>query len=225
MDFCSIEEDEQIIKLLEEIDENFSILKSTLKDLRMKIGKMSENSKSIVEDCRPWTKFFEMQTKEDFSPFSDLHLNSLKYNEIYKSPENLNNTAPKNPFVEQESSELLNRSIMKNLKINTGSLSSTPIIHAVNESESQNNTICNDSEEADHEIIPFEKDLLPEIFQNEDDLVKLYEFIQSRRTVTLSDISNQLKDTPLEKIEILVSVLARKRFVRIKRDKITIEKQ
>lgn len=224
MTLYSIEEDEQTIKLLEEIDENFSILKSTLKELRMKIGKMAEKNKSIVEDCKPWIKFFEIQTKEDFSPFSDLHLNSLKYNEIYKSPENLNNTVPKNPFVEQESSELLNRSILKNLKINTGSFSSTPIIHSISGVEAQNNTVCNDSEDIDSEIRPFEKELLPEIFQNEADLIKLYEFIQLKRTVTIENICNQFKDIPVEKIEILVSVLLRKQFVRQKKHDITVEK-
>lgn len=224
MPLFSIREDEEIIQVLEEIDENFSAVKSTLRELRLKIGKMAERSREIAEDCKPWAKFFEVRPKQEFSPFSDLHLNSLRYKEVVQSPDNLNYSSPKNPFVEVESSELLNKSLSKDLKLNLAASSSGSCIGVGSNVENPKNTQSNDSEDTDYGLRPFEKALLPEIFQNEPSLAELYGFIEKHRSVSLEHIVSSFGDIPPEKLEILISVLCRKRFVRHKNSKITIEK-
>lgn len=221
MTLSSIKENEEIIQVLEEIDENFSAIKTTLRELRLKIGKMAEKNKEIVEDCKPWIKFFDVHNNPEFSPFSDLHLASLKYKEISQSPNNLSSSTPKNPFVEIESSELLNRSIFKDLKASSSHNLSLESINITNEKENIPN---NDSDETDHGLKPFEKSQLPEIFQNETDLDELYFFIQKNRSVSLEDITDHFKNISPEKLEILISILCRKRFVKIINSKITVDK-
>lgn len=222
MVLSSIREDEEIIKELEDIDENFSAIKSTLRELRLKIAMVAEKNREIVEDSRPWIKFFEVQSPQNFSPFSELHLNSLKLNDHTHSPNNLNLSTPRNPFVEAESSELLNRSLCKALK-----MALTPSSSCVVSDQNNDNlrTVPQiDSEDTNHDIVPFEKSLLPEIFQNEEDLAGLYNFIKKHRSVSLEHIVEHFKEISPEKLEILVSLLCRKRFVKQKDSKITVEK-
>ena len=167
MILSSIKENEETIQVLEEIDENFSAIKTTLRELRLKIGKMAEKNKEIVEDCRPWIKFFDVQTKQEFSPFSDLHLASLKYKEISQSPNHLGLNSPKNPFVEVESSELLNRSIFKDFKASSTDNSSVSYINIVSNGDEKENAMHNDSDETDNCLRAFDRSLLPEIFREE----------------------------------------------------------
>lgn len=217
----SIEEDEQRIKLLEEIDENFSAIKATLRELRIKIGKFSEKNKEIVLNCMPWAHFFETEAKVEFSPLSELHLNSLKYKELNNSPGNLNFTTPNNPFIEAESSELLNKSIFKKINFCSTS-SSTPVMFEKPGLENIDNKSFPDSD--DTEIRAFQTNLLPPVFQNEEDLFNLYNFIQKNGSVSLESIIENFKDISHEKLEILISLLCRKNFVKQKNSKITVEK-
>jgi len=220
MILSSIREDEEIIKELEDMDENFSAIKSTLRELRLKMSMVAEKNREIVEDCRPWIKFFEVKSQE-FSPFSELQLNTPKFNDKAHSPSNLNLSSPRNPFVEAESSELLNKSLCKALKMTMGSSSSYV---NVDQNISNQETPQIDSEDTNHDIIPFEKALLPEIFQNEEDLAEIYSFVEKHRSVSLEHIVEHFKDISPEKLEILISLLCRKRFVKQKNSKITVEK-
>lgn len=225
MPFSSIAEDEQIIELLEEIDENFSAIKTTLRDLKIKFGKIAGKSKEIVDDCKPWINFFDVQTKSVFSPLSDLQLNSLGYTQIAQSPDNLKYASPKNPFIEMESSELLNKSLFKDIKTDSHSFSSTPIcIDKENNTGNQKTTRQCDSEDTEYDIKPFEKELLPEIFQEERDLIDLYNFIVSKGSVSVENILEKFSEVQPEKLEILISFLCRKRFVKQKNARITVEK-
>lgn len=217
----SIEEDEQVIKLLEEIDESFSAIKTTLRELRIKVSKLSEKNKDIVSSCTPWINFFEAENKIEFSPLSELHLNSLKYRDVNNSPLNLNYAAPKNPFIEAESSELLNKATLKNIHCCSGSSSTQVFI----EKQSPGNSSIKSSPDSDeNEIIPFQVDLLPAVFQKETDLFNLYNFIQKNRSVSVESIISNFKEISHEKLEILVSLLCRKNFVKQKNSRITIER-
>lgn len=219
---ASIEEDEQIIKLFEEIDESFSSIKTTLRELRIKIGQLSEKNKDIVSNFAPWINFFEIETRIDCSPLSELSFNSLKYKELGNSPATLNSKAPNNPFIEAESSELFNKSIFKKMQCCSPSSSTAVLTEEITNKENSENRCSPDSDET--EIIPFRLDLLPAVFQKEPDLFNLYAFIQKHRAVSVEAIISNFKDISHEKLEILVSLLCRKNFVRQKNSKITIEK-
>lgn len=221
MGLSSIREDEEIIKELEDMDENFSAIKCTLRELRLKIARIAQKNKEIVDDCKPWIKFFDVKSQQNFSPFSELQLNSLKFNDASHSPNNLNLSSPRNPFVEVESSELLNKSLCKVLKISMASSSSCT---NTDQNVGNQKDPHSDSEDTMHDIVPFERDQLPEIFQNESDLIGLYNFIQEQGTVTLESVIERFRDIPAEKLEILMSFLCRKRFVKQKDCKISVEK-
>lgn len=222
MVLSSIKEDEEMIQLLEEIDENFSGIKSALRELRIKMGRVHEKSKEISDDCKPWIVFFEMQQKQEFSPLSDLHLNSLNYRDTTQSPDNLNLSSPKNPFVEAASSDLLNKSLSKDLRLNLTALSSTSYVNTCMGLGNQTKARLDESEDTDYEIVPFDKLSLPDLFQNEDDLINLYEFIRENQIVSLERIANHFKNVASEKLEIFISFLCRKRFVKQRHSNISI---
>ncbi|KAM0681715.1 hypothetical protein GINT2_000229 [Glugoides intestinalis] len=224
MSYSSIAEDEQIIELLEEIDENFSAIKTTLRDLKIKFGNVAGKNREIVDDCKPWINFFEVQTKSAFSPLSDLQLNSLGYTQLAQSPDNLKYSSPKNPFVEMESSELLNKCIFKDIKTDSPSFSSTTLCIDKENSENPKAKEQCDSEDTEYDIKPFERELIPEIFQEEHDLIDLYNFILSRGSVSVENILEKFSEVQPEKLEILISFLCRKRFVKQKNASITVEK-
>lgn len=224
MPLSSLEEDEQAIQMLEELDSNFSSIRVLLREMRMKIARIAGLSKQLVKDCAPWIKFFETESKAELSPLSELHLNSLKFKEIANSPDNLSYVPPKNPFLEAESSDLLNKSIFKNLKCNTTTESSSAIVLAKNSFENYENTAAADSEDIECEVKPFDASQIPSIFQAERDLFSLYEFVKSNRIVTVEAVLRNFTETPPEKLEIFISLLCRKQFVKQKNGKLTVDK-
>lgn len=224
MPLSPLEEDEQAIQVLEELDSHFSSIRVSLREMRMKIARISGLSKQLVEDCAPWVKFFETEVKAELSPLSELQLNSLKFREIANSPDNLNYDPPRNPFIEAESSDLLNRSILKNLKCNTTTDSSSAVVLTKGTLENYDNTAAADSEDFECEIRPFDASKIPSIFQTEKDLFSLYEFVRCNRAVSVELIARNFTETPPEKLEIFISLLCRKQFVKQKNGKLTIDK-
>jgi len=217
-----LEEDEQIIQLLEEIDSNYSSVRVLLRDMRVKIGRLSVQNKQVINDCEPWIKFFESGFRNGHSPISELHFSSSKFKELENSPNLLNYSAPKNPFVEIETSELFNKSLLKSFKSSVTSESSiSSLVHEATPSKA-NVTVC-DSEENDLQIRNFDIKEIPSIFQNEKGLFDLFKFIQSNRSVALEIVSKSFDFLPPEKLDIFISLLCRKQFIKQKNGKLTVE--
>lgn len=214
-----LEEDEQIIQLLEEIDSNYSSIRVLLRDMRVKIGRLSVQNKQVISDCEPWIKFFESGFRNEHSPISELQFSSSKFKELENSPNLLNYSAPKNPFVEIETSELFNKSLLKSLKSSVTNESS--LAHEATPSK-VNVTVC-DSEENDLQIRNFDIKEIPSIFQNEKDLFDLFKFIQSNRSVALEIVSKSFDFLPPEKLDIFISLLCRKQFIKQKNGKLSVE--
>lgn len=238
MSLNSIEEDEQIIHNLEELDSTFSSIRNNLREMKSKVLKISYSSRELATYLAPWTRFFEDTTKNQVSPLSDLHLNSLHFtgqlNNNFKenmsiitnSPNIMNVCSPRNPFKETNSSDLLTKSILKDFK-SSGILatdSSNTII--LNKSQFGNyDTVVNcDSDENEHNLSTFSFSKVPDVFSQEEQLKTLYDFINTKKSVTVADICKEFEETSPEKLEIFIDLLLRKRFVRIVNNCLTTEK-
>lgn len=223
MKLNTLEKDEQIIQILEELDSNYSTIRALLRDIRTKISKFSDKNKQVVEDCTLWINFFESETKNACSPISELQLSSSKFKELENSPNLLNTNAPKNPFLEIETSELFNKSIMKSLKTSTVNDSSTSAVENDTHIENKLNTTISESEENDGEIRPFDISDIPQIFQNEADLYDLYKFIEKKRVVSMESVIKEFESISPKKMEIFLALLSRKNFIKQKEGKLSIE--
>lgn len=226
MAHSSIEETELTILLLEEIDSNFSSIRLSLRSMKMKIAKLLEQRKQMISNCSPWLKFFESEIKTEFSPFSELQISSFR-KDIENSPDTFNYGPPKNPFIELESSDLLNKSTIKN--IGKSIISEESSINNLCKTECDidftiANTTANLSEEQSETLRIFNINEIPEIFRQEKDLIDLYEYIYKYKTVNLEIIFKRFNQIPVEKLEIFISLLCRKNFIRQKNGKLIIEK-
>lgn len=221
---ASIEEDEQIIQNLEELDSTFSAIKSNLREMKAKIGRIALVNRKIVDDLQPWMKFFDTERKVEISPLSELQLHSLRFREVMESPDVMSIGAPKNPFIDTNSSDLLNKSILKDYKGCAASESSNTILLNKSRFENYDTTIVNDSEETDTALQPFSLTQIPEIFHQERDLRSIYDLVASQRTVSVDDLCRRFGDIPPEKLEIFIGLLCRKNFVRQRNNCLTIEK-
>lgn len=220
----SIEEDEQIIQNLEELDSTFSSIKSNLREMKVKVSRIALVNRKIAEDLGPWTRFFESEKKVETSPFSELQLHSLRFREVMDSPDVMNANAPKNPFIETNSSDLLNKSILKEYKGCIASESSNTIMLNKSRFENYDTVVANDSEETEATLQPFSLSQIPEIFHQERDLKDLYDMIAHQKTVSVEDLCSKFEAISPEKLEIFINLLCRKNFIRQKNNYLTIEK-
>lgn len=224
MDPIHLENEELIIQTLEELDSTYSKIRNNLRTMKMKIATIEAGSRRMLGDCAPWINFFEINPKPETSPLSELHLNSLKFKECTESPDVMSISVPKNPFMDLNSSELLNKSIIKGYKSLITSDSSNSI--AINKSryETYESTVHAESEETGSCLFSFDESQIPQIFQQEQHLKALYRFIQERRTVSLEDICRKFEELETDKLKIFISLLCRKNFIRQNGDNLTIEK-
>lgn len=224
MSSMSIEKEEQIIQNLEELDSTFSSIKSNLREMKMKIGRFAQTNKKLSADLEPWVTFFETEKKEEISPLSEMQLNSFKFCNVTGSPDVMSNTAPRNPFIEQNSSDLLNRSIFKDFK-SSGIIDSSSMM-ILNKSKLNNYDAepVIDSDENHHNLSPFTYSKVPDIFHQEHELKQLYDFVAKNRTVSIEDICKNFDDLQPGKLEIFINLLCRKNFIRQENNYLSIEK-
>lgn len=222
----TIERDEEVIQILEELDSNFSAIKNTLRDIKMKVGKFSQSNRRLLSDMRPWIKFFEMEQQHppEVSPLSDLHIANIKFRELGGSPDVMVAAVPRNPFIEQDSSDLLNKSILRDFKSSTVLDSSSVAVlpHGAQHAGDAEHEHAVDSEDCDGEVVPFSLSKIPEIFHREESLKELYDFIAENGRVSIEEICKRFEELQPEKLEIFVSLLCRKKFIRQKSNYLTI---
>lgn len=224
MSFVNLEEEEKIIQSLEELDSTFSNIRSTLKSIKTKISRIASGNKRLCDDCSPWMNFFESGGMQNTSPLSLIHLNSLQFKDVIDSPDIMNVSSPKNPFMDINTSNLLNKSLMKENRSTTISDSSSTLHINKSRYETYESVVNGDSEESSIRLDPFDITKIPEIFQKENDLKYLYDFIELHRTVCLEDICHKFEMMPVEKLKIYISLLCRKNFIKQKGNNLTIEK-
>ncbi|KAI5168565.1 hypothetical protein PAEPH01_0238 [Pancytospora epiphaga] len=212
MGLSELEREELVIQTLEELDSTFSTIKNNLRVMKTKIGKLSALNRRLVEDFEPWSRFFGVEINTHVSPLSELQMPSLNAKAVMDSPDITNLNVPKNPFIETNSLEFINRSILNGYKGAVESESSnTPVLNK-SQFEKYETVIVNDSEDQEEPPKDFSFSVFPEIFRQEIELRALYDFVVEMKTVTVDEICKKFGETSPEKLEIFISLLCRKRF-------------
>lgn len=226
-----LETEEEIVYVLEEIDNTFSSINRTLRSIKGCIEKLWEGNQSIIEDLNPWVKFFEAETDFTEIDTSVCGATSSKSAEDFavqdvsrmqESPLIMRFSSPKNPFVDNTSSEILNRTFLGELDrrfehneaVDSVSSSCTPVIQK-NGLES-----CEGSDSSD--IVPFDANMVPAAFQKEQYLFPVYKFISQNSSVTIEEVYREFHILPKEKLNIFIDLLLRKRFVTKKKERLMI---
>ncbi len=220
MPITSIEEEEQIIQNLEELDSTFSLIKGNLRRLKKKIDNISEVNKRLTNDLKPWINFFESKKNIEASQLSETQLSSARYTDTNCTPDIMGVKMPKNPFIEQNSSDLLNKPIVKNYPFTE---SSSTLGNKSKLEEDEDTVPMLDSEENNSSLSSFSYSKIPEIFHQEKDVEKIYEFIAKNKSVSIDDICKKFTDLQPEKLEIFINLLCRKKFIKPKKNFLTIE--
>ncbi|KAI5148225.1 hypothetical protein ENBRE01_0185 [Enteropsectra breve] len=211
-----IEKKEEIIFYLEELDSTFAVIKNQLREIRMKIGRLCKENRVMLEGFKHWCHIFHVPLTVEVSPLSELALHSIRHLDVAESPNVMSTRSPNNPFIDHDSSSLLNRMLV------TGANENNTNVYKSEAKKEKCGYEQHDSEEHDSRIIPFDKVLLPDIFQNEEELLQLYEFINRKKSVTLEDVINNFECVPGEKLAIFINLLCRKNFVKQKNKYLTI---
>lgn len=224
MSLSPLEETEIIIRLLEDIDSNFSSIRANLREMKSKISRLSKKQKLLVKNVSPWINFFEIESKKEFSPLSEMNLTSLNFREIVDSPVALRIDIPKNPFTEAGSSEILKKSILKyQPKDSTHNSNFNEMLKPVNSLDNANETI--NLSETENEIKPFNISDLPRIFQDEDDIASIYNFIAEKGIISKEKVLERFNNLPNEKLDIFIRLLCRKNFVKQTNGMLTAKKE
>jgi len=94
-----------------------------------------------------------------------------------------------------------------------------------NSYENTNESNTNDSNTNDNSglLLPFNKENLPEIFQNEEDLNKIYFYVFKRGRVTIQEICREFKEIASEKLEIFIGLLCRRNFIKQREEYLVVE--
>lgn len=220
MQITSIEEEEQIIQNLEELDSTLSLIKANLRKLKKKIDRIAQNNTKLSENLKPWINLFEIEKKVQISPNLDSEFKRVIYSNTIETPDIMGIKTMQNPFIDQNSSDLLNKSLAKNYGFTESSSMMMLSKSKLEGCETINNL---DSEDNNSTLSVFTYTVLPDIFKQEYDLKKLYDFIAKRGTVSIDDVCKNFNDLQPEKLEIFINVLCRKNFIKQKKSFLTIE--
>lgn len=231
-----VEEEEEIIRNLEEIDSNFSSINRTLKDIRNILDKVTERNKSISKDLKPWQNFFDIPAQLKHLGHNaeniEHHYNKdLKRKEIYNthinemnSPIVMKFSSPGNPFLDnsprpcqhdQTSSEIVNRTLLKALDQRfqpfnpNDTTSSTPNVVVKHPS------LAEEDEETDSsDIISFRVEALPPIFKDEKFIGDVYSYIADRSSVAVEELYQAFPSLPREKIDIFLDFFGKRHYIK-----------
>lgn len=217
-----IETEEEIICVLEEIDSRFSSINRTLRGIRACVERMGEDSQNIARDVEPWIRFFSTSTaSRDVDVCEQLEICSgvdgkesgHVGSETHMSPETMRFSSPRNPFVDNTSSEIVNRTFLGDLgkRFETGRMESSSSILMVVESGGVEEK--NEDQESSDGVVLFDMEKIPPAFRNEKELVQIYDFVCRNPGVHVEDVYRELQTQSRDKTDIFIGLLVRKRFV------------
>jgi hypothetical protein len=203
-----IEEEEKMIFYLEELDNNFSKINRTLKEIEDKIENIYKKNLKLVDDYKPFIKLFS-NNKKIRSPRTETtqELENLKVE--LNSSVIMNSSSPKDPFT-NTSSDLLNKNILNKFNDETRCESSSTI------EELKIYSDCYNDEDSSSDLVEFDINRIPVIFKNEEDFFKVYNFIVESKKTRFDEIVDNFSYVDYNKICIYLEVLRNKKFVKKK---------
>lgn len=203
-----IEEEEKIIFYLEELDNNFSKINRTLKEIENKIESIFKKNQKMVDDYKPFSKFFS-NNKKICSSITETtqELENLKVE--LNSSVIMNSSSPKDPFT-NTSSDIINKNILNKFKDETKCESSSTI------EELKIYSDCYNDEDSSSDLIEFDINRIPAIFKSEEDFFKVYNYIVESKKIRFDEIIDHFSDVDYDKICVYLEVLRNKKFVKKK---------
>lgn len=193
--------DENIILYLEEIDTTFSKINRITRDIKSKLEIINSNNKETVQNLKPWIKFFDLENKQ------------ILENKNLNSTNNIILTTNNNPVKKTE--------IKFNFEKNTSNKNHTNLFidtdmryKDITSEDVLDELPSNDSE--DSELISFDINLLPCVFQNENEIVRIYEYIKNGAGIQVDIVYSFLGVEWKDKVKIFVELLVKKKFVRMR---------
>ncbi|KAH9410564.1 hypothetical protein HK407_12g16950 [Ordospora pajunii] len=214
--------EEEIIHIMEEIDCTFSSINRTLRKMKEILERVEKENKQIVSNLGPWQRFFCIGSTEEI--ITEYPRNVTTQNDIDEScaddtciqdesSMSMKLSSPRNPFVDNGSSETLNRTFLGDLEArfnwsnaeNTSS-SIVPVI------EERGFEFQEESESSDA-ILPFNPSMLPPAFQTDEGIFIVYRYIAGCSGATIEDICRGAPMLGRKRIQIFVDMLLRKKFI------------
>ncbi|EPR79584.1 hypothetical protein SLOPH_1848 [Spraguea lophii 42_110] len=193
-----IENEEEQIKLIQEIDNTFTEINKALSETNTKLTTILKENKKISEDLKPYKNFFSIKQNTNESILIDFNDHTI-----------LNSTIADNRI--EDKSNILNDSDSTYKKIHTPSFTHS-------NSSINIESFKNEYSIAEESLLSFDINILPDIFKKEKDLEILYNFIKNNKKVTKEEIIERFSDVENEKIKIFIDVLIRKNFIRKKNE-------
>lgn len=181
-----IEENEQTIFYLEQLDNNFTIINRTLKEIEAKINNIYEINLKVVQDYKPLINFFSVKKEDKIE--SNFKENLFNSSIIMKS------SSPKDPFTDTSVSEK-SSSLVDNIKIYSD---------------------CCFDESMSSEIVDFDIKKIPEIFKNEENLFNVYNYIDRHKNVSFENLVEKFNMIEFDKLTIYLNLLKNKNFIKKK---------
>lgn len=181
-----IEANEQTILYLEQLDNNFSLINRTLKDIQAKINNIYRINSKVVNDYKPLINFFSLKVELNEKPkFSENILNSSI---IMKS------SSPKDPFADTSIAEK-SSSLVDNIKVYSD---------------------CCFDDSMSSDIVDFDIRKIPELFKNEENLYNVYNYINEHKKVTFENLVEHFYIIEFDKLTIYLNLLKNKNFIKKK---------
>jgi hypothetical protein len=211
--------EEEVISSIEEIDNSFSSINRTLKEILGTIDGMAKKNKQVTENCAPWLRFFGASTDIAEAKSMGLPVDSgldAEVPECVESPLMMRFSSPKNPFIDSTSSEIMNKTLLGDLGRR---LSSNPGCPSTSSSIPLPRPELESSESDSSVLLPFNAEDIPSSFRSEKELFTLYELIAAGNGVSHEDISRCLPGLPPEKLSIFIELLLRKRYIGRRKNK------
>ncbi|KAF9761831.1 hypothetical protein NGRA_2390 [Nosema granulosis] len=195
-----IEDEEQIVNYLEDIDSTFSSINRRLKEILAKICEMKKVNTKVIKDFEPIMKMFNVKKtdsvsfKEDEEELPNQENSSI----IFKT------SSPKNPFMDTVSSELINKTIMQKAEAKESSSTIDEYKYTCSFYEDSSSS----------ELKDFDISKIPTLFQNEEHLRDVYNFIKQRGSVSFEELIERFENVDCEKVVIYLDVLRNKKFIK-----------
>jgi hypothetical protein len=213
--------EEEIINSIEEIDNTFSSINRTLREILAIVDDIGEKDEEIVENCAPWLRLFEVDSGtaegRDIGSYTEGSAEA-RHSEYVESSLMMKFSSPRNPFIDNTSSEIINKTLLGDLdrKFNSNlgcssTSSNIPILRPELETFESDSSV----------LLPFNIEDIPPSFRNEKELFMLYEFIAAGDGVSHEEISGRLPELPPEKLSIFIELLLRKRYIGKKKNRFT----
>lgn len=190
-----IEQDEEIIKNLEELDTTFSRINKVLRSLKNKVEAIEETNRAIIRDCSPLREFFALGDAQRLGLEEDAAGSEVP--NTVDTQSFLKHSSPMNPFRRRDG-------------VSTEVSRSPP-----NDISSIAEETAKASDSMVSELVEFDQDLLPEGFRDIEEVQMIYYFVEKRRSVSLDEIYVRFGNVSRELMDIFLDVLIRKNFVRL----------